>query len=435
VKHLSHSAATTALHRLWRPAFTSLLAISIGCQDDAPLPPPEAPAPAPPIGEVTPEEAVDDAALPALPAIEATLVAWNIELEAFSIDAAAFDGDLLVLVVATATGPMLVRYEQTQGPGEAEPNPKERDRRLLERDDTTPPTLVRIGPSLVAMWTASGRLEALVIDAKTPLDSTAVKVLAAEEGGTFQGVPLVAEREDEALVCVRDGTTPLCIAFDARLETQGLFALERRKNEIPELLAATDDGFVLVVGRCRSESCGRKTLEVLALDASGKPTGKARSLPEIQGGRASSAIPTDDGLVLIARRVGAGEHSAWHVTPDGATELDGRFSRAVGGFAFDDRTLLVERAHLRMRKGFPVAGFNLRPLSFERRKTRFHEKKKVTRESFPEAIAKALPTAVDQTFAVNEDALLFATPRVKGKVRATVLRLSEEPPSERPGGT
>ena len=434
MKHHLHSAAPTALRRLWRPALAGLLSLSIACQGDEPAPPPEAPAPAPTEAavEAVAEEVVDP---DALPAIEATIVAWNIELEAFSIDAAAFDGELLVLVAATAEGPMLIRYKQVRGPGEATTTPQEKDRRLLQRDDATPPSLVRIGPSLVAMWVASGRLEAMVLDAKTPLGTSAVKVLAAEEGGAFNGVPLVAEREDEALVCVRDGATPLCIALDARLETRGLFPLDRRKDERPELIAATDDGFLLVVGRCRSESCSRKTLEVLALDETGRPTGKARSLPEIQVGRGTHTIETDEGLVLIARRVGAGEHSAWHVTRDGAMELDGRFSRAVGGFALDDRTMLVERAHLKMRQGFPVAGFNLRALTFERRKAVRPAKQKVARESFPEAIAKALPTAVDQTFVVNEDALLFATPRVKGMVRAAVLRLSDAPPPERPGGT
>ncbi|HRE92404.1 MAG TPA: hypothetical protein PK095_25030, partial [Myxococcota bacterium] len=113
-------------------------------------------------------------------------------------------------------------------------------------------------------------------------------------------------------------------------------------------------------------------------------------------------------------------------------ELDGRFSRVVGGFSLGDTTMLVERGHLRMRQGFPVSSIDLRPLKIERRKALRHEKKKAERERFPDAIAKHLPTEVDQRFGAFGDALVFAGPRRKGLVKAAIVRVSE---LRRPDGT
>lgn len=70
-----------------------------------------------------------------------------------------------------------------------------------------------------------------------------------------------------------------------------------------------------------------------------------------------------------------------------------------------------------MRKGFPVRGYQVRPLVVTKRAD------KVERAALPEAIAALLPTDADQTFLAHDDALVFVAPLRKGKLDATAVRL------------
>lgn len=360
-----------------------------------------------------------------LPAVAAELSVWPITLEVFEILDATFEGERLLLATAAADGISLVRFEQKKdGPSEVE-------RRLIGPNGT-PLALITIGgtnPRRAALWIEDGHLRALRLDG--PL-SASPSTVAAEEGGAFAGPLAVGTDDLSALACLSDGNRPLCLRLDSELTAVGLHPFERRNGELARWVGATDTGWLVMMARCRNESCGRESLEVLTLNDEGAQVGKSRSLPDIEGTRDAALIPTGDGLVLVGRRRGAGEHTAWHIAHGGVMELDGRFSRVVGGFSLNDTTMLVERGHLRMRQGFPVSSIDLRPLKIERRKALRHEKKKVERERFPDTIARHLPTEVDQRFGARGDTLVFASPRRKGLIKAAVVRVSEV---KRPDGT
>lgn len=423
-------AAWTALFCLFVP----LCALGSGACADEPPAVIQAEPPADPndttVAAAEPEPAPDED----LPAIAAELSVWPLTLEVFEILSAAFEGERLLLVTEAADGVSLVRLEQGKD------GPTETERRRIGPTGT-PLALVTIGetaPRRAALWIEDGHLRALRLDG--PLGAAPTTV-AAEEGGAFAGPLAVASDDLSALACLRDGTRPLCVRLDKELTAIGLHPFERRDGHVTRHVATTASGWLVLMGRCRNAgspgglstpaNCGRETLEVIALSDEGV-LGKARALPDIEGTRDAALVPTGDGLVLVGRRRGAGEHSAWQIAQGGLMELDGRFSRVIGGFQLGDTTLLVERGHLRMRQGFPVSNIDLRPLTIERRKALRHEKKKVERERFPETISKHLPTEVDQRFSAHGDALVFASPRRKGIVKAAVVRVSEV---KRPDGT
>lgn len=424
-------AAWTALFCLFVP----LCALSSGACADESSPAIQADAPAEAgddtiAAEAEPEPAPDED----LPAIAAELSVWPLTLEVFEILSATFEGERLLLVTEAADGVSLVRLEQGKD------GPTEVERRRIGPTGT-PLALVAIGettPRRAALWIEDGHLRALRLDGALGAAPTTV---AAEEGGAFAGPLAVASDDLSALACLRDGTRPLCVRLDKELTAIGLHPFERRDGHYARHVATTQSGWLVLMARCRNTSssggpslpagCGRETLEAIPLSDEGE-IGKARALPDIEGTRDAALVPTGDGLVLVGRRRGAGEHSAWQIAQGGVMELDGRFSRVIGGFQLGDTTLLVERGHLKMRQGFPVSNIDLRPLVIERRKTLRHEKKKVERERFPEAVARHLPTEVDQRFSAHGDALVFASPRRKGLIKVAVVRVSEV---KRPEGT
>lgn len=426
MKSNSRRAASTALFCLALP----LLALPVGaCGDEVDRAETAATLDleADPEADAGPPEVADPAPEEDLPAIEAELSVWPLTLEVFEIVSATFESERLLLVTAAADGVSLVRMEQKKD------GPTEVERRLIGPAGT-PMALLTIGtttPRRAALWIQEGHLRALPLGG--PLNGTP-KTIAAEEGGAFAG-PLTAASDDlSALVCLNDGNRPLCLRIDQDLSPIGLHPFERREGQFTRHVASTETGFLVLLARCRNAGprqgeqpltgCTRETLEAIALSDEGV-LGKPRALPDLESTRSAALVPTPDGLVLVGRRRGAGEHSAWQITPTGTMELDGRFSRVVGGFTLGDTTLLVERGHLKMRQGFPVSNVDLRPLQIERRKTLRHEKKKVERERFPEAIASQLPKEVDQRFSAHDDALVFTSPRRKGLVRAAIVRVSE----------
>jgi hypothetical protein len=347
-------------------------------------------------------------------ALDAPMSAWPIALEVFALDGATFADAALIVAARTPSGPLLVRYDRRETEG-----PVERDRVALTREQTSPLFIGEHGASPVALWTADGHLEALMPRADAPLEAARPMKLVAEEGGAFVGAPVAALSDEGALVCLVDGETPLCIGLDRDLAPLGLHALSKYKQFKPVALTPQADGLNLVLSRCLGESCGRSALLALRLDADGTPRGKARGLPEIQTGRGLVIIPDDTGLTLVARRTGAGEHAAWQLTDKVLRELDGRFSRVVGGFEVAGRPLFVERSYLRMRDGFPISGFVTRAVDQEAKSKRA----RIVRESFPDAVDRALPTDVDQQFLASGDTLIFKGPRREGRIAATIVRL------------
>lgn len=421
------SAVRTALCCLWAP-----MVGLIGCVDE-PTPtlptttPPEAQAPtdpAEPDDEAAPEEEE------ALPALEADVAVWPLALEAFEILDATFENDRLLLVTAAADGVSLVRMARAKEATDT--SPVEQERRLIGPPQT-PLTLAPIGigakAAYAAFWVADGHLHALSL--ALPLADATARVIAAEEGGAFTGPVVVAPSgpTDELLACVRDGNRPLCVRLDHELSPIGVHPIDR-KDQVIRWLGPTPNGWIALLTRCRTEECTRENLEVLAFDRNGVVQGKPRALPELDSVRNTAIIGTDDGLLLVGRRRGAGEHTAWNVTPRMTSELEGRFSRVIGGFTLGGSTKLVERSHLRMRQGFPVAGIDLRPLGpsdFDGKSSR-RKDKRVERERFPDHIAQHLPAEVDQRFSARGDTLVFTSPRIKGILKAAVVKVSDKGP-------
>lgn len=424
----------TALCCLWPVSAT----LAVGCGDGIQVPSsqelPSAAIPASPTDGATLEGAPGEAPLPDPDAPTATLQAplepWPLSFaatELAAIDDAVFVDDALVVTGRTTDQVVVLRLHRTRVAGALTVAPTaatERFARVSAHGSRV--VIVRSGTGALALWLADGHLEGLEIDSQAKdLASLEPERLSGEEGGQLSG-PLVAAASDSGVVaCAADKLGPTCFEI-AATQPEGHHALAAvnlitKKTAIgqPRALLATDTGFMLVLGNCKGETCARIDLLAVALDEHGAP-GQRRDLPVVQIDRGSAFIPDGDGFVLVARRVGAGEHSAWRVTPDATRELEGKYSRVVGGFAHDGRTLLIERAHLKMRKGFPVRGYQVRPLTETSERKRRTE---VEREAIPEAVAEHLPTDADQTFSANGDALVFAAPLRKGRFDATVLRL------------
>ncbi len=368
--------------------------------------------------------------------------AFPLSVEAFAVDGAVFDDNALIVAARTATGPLVIHHsletaEEAHRKASDQPvsdkpadgrvdSPKmvERSRLALERQETSAIAVLH-GPALspLALWTADGHLEALALT--TSLATSKPRRIAAEEGGAYKGAPVVAVDGGSVVVCLSDADTPLCLSLDRDLNVNGIHSLSKYRRFEPVALTHDRNGFFVILSRCLGETCGREDLLAQRLDREGTPRGKARGLPQIQTGRGRIIIPRDDGLLLVARRSGAGEHAAWTLTDSGLAELDGRFSRVVGGFSSEGRELFVERAFLRMRDGFPVTGFVSRPIEVSRSKK---SASKVVREAFPEAVDRALPNDVDQEFSAFGDTLMFEGPRRQGKIPVTVVKLGASAP-------
>jgi hypothetical protein len=377
---------------------------------------------------------------------------WQLELPAHTIDDVVFAGPSLYVAARNNDG--LALFTLTRAPartkakdGQAPPEaavPTLAATVLVPGRELEGARLVTLGPKVLALWVAQGQLLARELgsdqtggqpgSARPSGGDPSERRLAEEEGGQFTGPLAVAAASDGGfLACMGDQLGPSCIRFDANAEVEGVFALPKRKDHSVVGVTASDDGFVLVLGACRgnvdsesgTKSCARIDLQALLLAADGAP-GKTRAMPVVQVARGIEVIPSQHGALVLARRVAAGEHSAWRVDDGGVRELDGRFSRAVGGFYHDGQVRLVERSHLRMRGGFPVRGFELRALegmNGEAVKKPRRGKDAVAREAFPPEVAKTLPADVDQTLIAHGDALVFAAAPRRGTLSATALRL------------
>ena len=379
--------------------------------------------------------------------LQAPLEPWPLSFSASelaAIDDAIFSDDALLVAGRAGDQVVIQRLHRKQAGGVVSVSltaPTERFARV--RGGASRLSLVRSGAGVLALWLADGHLEGLAIEsASKDLVSLEPVRLSGEEGGQLAGPLVAAASAGGVVACAKDKLGPTCFEIaatqpeglrkDGEAWTEGHPALASvslitKKTAIgePRALVPLDAGLMLVLGNCKSETCSRIDLMAIALDEHGV-AGKRRDLPVVQLDRGTAFIPDGDGFVLVARRVGAGEHSAWRVSAEATRELQGRFSRVVGGFAHDDRTLLIERAHLKMRKGFPVRGYQVRPLTeAAERKGGGRRKGEVEREALPEAIAEHLPTDPDQSFTANGDALVFVAPLRKGHFDATVLRLLE----------
>lgn len=425
VKSLHRSAALTALCCLWSACGDGIHVASepneAARRADA----------APESGDLPTLEDGETAPDPDAPTttVDAPLEAWPLALttaELGTLDGATFLGDALLVVGRNVDQVVVQRLHRTVEDAAVKVASRSAaDRFVALRPGASRVALARLGADVVAAWVADGHLEGVRIGAAmAELTALSPVRLSGEEGGQLSGDPVIAEGHDaERLVaCATDTLGPLCFGLDATLSPIAVHTLSKRKSAgTPRALLANDGGFMLVLGSCKGETCARIDMTAIALGPDGKP-GKVRDLPVVQLERGTAFIAQDDGFVLVARRVGAAEHTAWRIGEQGVRELEGRFSRVVGGFSHDDRTLLIERAHLKMRKGFPVRGFEVRPLDEGAGRA---SSKKPTREALPDAVADLLPTEVDQTFAAFDDALVFSAPTRKGRFRATVVRLIE----------
>lgn len=416
-------------------AWTALCCLWSACGDGIPVTP-SAEAPANAVASADLIEDANDAPAPDPDAptttLQAPLEPWPLSFattELAAIDDAVFVDDALLVAGRAGDQVVVLRLHRTLAGTNiqvAANAPGERFARV--RGDASRVSLVRSGNGALALWLADGHLEGVEVarDSKD-LASLEPERLSGEEGGQLAGPLVAAVSPGGVVACAKDKLGPTC--FDiAATQPEGRHALAgvnliTRKTAVgePRALVLRDGGFMLVLGDCKSETCSRIDLMAVALDEHGA-AGQRRDLPVVQMDRGSAFIPDGDGFVLVARRVGAGEHSAWRVTPDATRELEGRFSRVVGGFAHDERTLLIERAHLKMRKGFPVRGYQVRPLT-ETAQPKGSRRTRVEREAIPEAVAEHLPTDAEQSFSANGDALVFSTPVRKGRFEATVLRL------------
>ncbi len=409
---LFHGAAWTAL--------CCLLACGDGIQVQPEPPPSESDV----IAEVLDgtEAPVIDPEAPTT-TLEAPLQAWPLSLETAeltAIDDAAFAGDVLVVAGRRADQVVVLRYRRVVEAGAPKLVAAGKWQRV--RAEASKLALVRRGAGLVAMWVADGHLEGVVVASLAELGEPVR--LSGEEGGQLAAPLVAATNGEEIVACAKDKLGPICFGWDAALSLSGVNVISKKASVgEPRALIASDGeagGFWLVLGNCKSQTCTRIDLAAVALDTHGAP-GKRRDLPVVQVDRGSAFIPEGDGFVMVARRVGAGEHSAWRVSASATREIEGRFSRVVGGFAHGERTLLIERAHLKMRKGFPVRGYHVRPLTDGGRGSKGREK--IAREAIPDDVADFLPSDADQEFAANGDALTFAAPPRMGRYAATVVRL------------
>jgi hypothetical protein len=386
------------------------------------------PEPPPPESDVI-AEAAEEVEAPAVDpeapttTLEAPLEAWPLSFETAeltAIDDAAFAGDVLVVAGRRADQVVVLRYRRTLEAGV--PKLVDAGKWQRVRADASKLVLVPRGTGLVAMWLADGHLEGVVVASLAELGEPVR--LSGEEGGQLEAPMVAAGNGDELVACAKDKLGPICFGWDAELSLSGVNVIAKKTSVgEPRALITSDGeagGFWLVLGNCKSQTCSRIDLAAVALDVHGAP-GKRRDLPVVQVDRGTAFIPEGDGFVMVARRVAAGEHSAWRVSASATREIEGRFSRVIGGFAHGERTLLIERAHLKMRKGFPVRGYHVRPLT-EGDKGR----KKVEREAIPDAVADYLPTDADQDFAANRDALTFVAPPRLGRYAATIVRLGRQ---------
>jgi len=276
------------------------------------------------------------------------------------------------------------------------------------------------GSPATAVWAdEAGVVRALALDDRMSAREP-VTLLAAEEGAAL-GHPVVVPSDDGALVCVGAATAPLRCATMLRsggLASDGWQAVGKAKGMRAEALVETENGWLLVAASCRPkapEPCRRKDLVVIRLGLDGLPPKKKPTLPlpELVAERGGLLlVPQASGFALVGKRVGAGEASAWRVTEREVKELDGKWTRVIGGLDHEDGFVFVEQAPLAMQGGFPVVRLRPRP---------FDKGKRGDPLGWPGAVARRVPTGVDQRVVSGEGLVAFIEPIRKQRVRAVVI--------------
>ncbi|MFO0748315.1 MAG: hypothetical protein U1F43_22030 [Myxococcota bacterium] len=281
------------------------------------------------------------------------------------------------------------------------------------------------GLSALAVWhDPDGAVWAVPVDEHLA-EAKPQKILDPADGKAV-GPTALAPADAGTLACIGLVGEPLhCAMLDARGATDGWSAIGKTADLLPEALVPGPHGWLLLAGTCRpktADTCKRKDLIVVRLGEDGMPPKKRPTLqlPEVEARRAGLVVvPTDSGFVLVARRIGAGESSAWRVTDEAVKELDGKFTRTVGGLAApdggDDGMVFIEQGPLIMRQGHPVARYRVRPLG--------DDGKRKDALAWPSAIDPLMPLTVDQQVLSSDGLATFVEPIRKRHVRATVVRL------------
>ncbi|MCC6620568.1 MAG: hypothetical protein IT385_04900 [Deltaproteobacteria bacterium] len=371
-----------------------------------------------------PGRAADGAPVPApLPPDDPTttltwaLDARRIELEAERVDGVTTDRDALVVAVARAGDGVLVRLAPEGAAGT-----RVAAERVIGPLGPEPIALARAahGSPPMALWVdEAGAVRAIVADER--LQTNEPTTLLEPADGPALGHPVVAPADGGAIACIGGVATPLRCAMLSRagaLMEDGWRAVGKAKGMRAEALVESDNGWLLVAASCKPkapEPCRRKDLVVIRLDLDGVPPKKRPTLPlpELQAARGGLLlVPEATGFVLVGRRVGAGEASAWRVTERDVKELDGKWGRVVGGLDHDDGFVFVEQAPLAMQDGFPVVRHRPRP---------FDKGKRGDPLAWPGSIAGHVPTGVDQRVISGEGLVAFVEPIRKQRARLVVI--------------
>ncbi len=296
---------------------------------------------------------------------------------------------------------------------------------LAEQGGTTVATWVDAGELHVAATTTDAGAfnpETLLGEASAVVVGNAV-IAPVASTATSDGGFLVCAAIDPGgprcavLTNVSSVNMPARLTPSATLGRDGWAPIGKLGAHVVEAIAESPRGFMVVTSTCVSRGgCARKSVSVTRLGAHAESLKKAtRRIAEIQSRRGVTAIRTSDGILLVARRVGAGETAAWHLAEDQLREAPGRYSGALGGFFAEGTTVVVENGLLVMRNGFPVAPPRAR------RWTR--ETGLADPEPWPPAVEALFPTHIEQTIAAAPGIAIFATPARKGHITALVLIL------------
>lgn len=439
-----------------RPLHTLLLSFTLtpGC-GSGPVDEPEPDAPPEverPRTEAAPGELDAPAEVTAAPAAPTAdegstlawpMVAWRIELDADRADALAPSGDGLAFAGRAGEVARLARFvppphaPAAKGTGAAAtatppaPAPQGGALTLAATLDAgpigaDPATLVpetRGRPALAAWHDPDGAIWTVAID-EALAGATPQKLREPADGRTFGPIAL-APTDDGTLACAGAVGGPLaCATLDPRGRSEGFAPIGKTPDLMAEALVPSPGGYLLLASSCRpkkSDTCKRKDLVVVRLGDDGLPPRRRPTLPlpEVEAQRGGLVVlPSPTGFILVARRVGAGDATAWKVSDTEVRELDGRFSHVVGGLDGDDGFVLVEQGPLTMVDGHPVALHRARGLP-----TGAGKDKRGELFAWPAAVRALMPVTVDQRVISGEGLVAFVEPIRKKHVRAAVIRL------------
>jgi len=405
---------------------------SSACWDEPPRDELEAPAATPGEAEIELPAPLRDAAEAPAPVVEADdpattiaapITARTLTLEAERLDGLALDG--AALIVAGARGGRLTLWRLEPDGATATKVQATLDAAPLPTEAPSLLSATRHAPAMAAWTDAEGAVWGLVVDARLA-EQRATRLLDAADGAAV-GRPALAPADDGAMICTGMAADVLRCATLTRggaLTPEGWAPLGKTRGVRAEALAETASGWLLIAGACKpAGACKRLDLVGLRLGADGLPPRKRPTiaLPELERRHDGLVlVPEGEGLLLVGRRHGAAEASAWRIGERDADELDGKWSRVVGGLDSDDGLVLVEQAPLAMDNGFPVVKLRPRPLV---------DGKRGEPRAWPSAVGALVPRGVDQRVRSGEGFVVSFEPVRDRRARATVLRLGGAPGS------